>query len=434
MKKFYLFTFIAASILSACNCNNNCNNDAVVNAVQDNRANAKLDNYLYAIEYDDYDFDAAHAAMSKMFKPANAACTEVRRGNFVGRNLDWYINDQAAAIIKINHSDKHLASIGMVGANPLFTDSLAAAGDTCSRVYATMPLSTCDGINECGVYIGVNVMPTGETSFDKSTWDYGKWGHGAANTNPGAEKSYIVSVLTRVVLDNAHSVAEAKQIIESINWYEPVNFPHKGESQSFHWLLCDSTTSCVLEFIDNKPYYTETTEVNKPSYATIMTNFTNKLMADKQMMQDGAQGYERYDVIKANYDATPATSEGMQDLMKKVWFSLSYTKDINDPGFFHTDNANNATIKASEVYNNPDVLKNEAFVKEVEKGKADFANKSLWHKKDCSLWYTTHTTVYDLEKREFKVLVHEGLDGQKEWYHVTFNHQFNKPLDFQGKK
>ena len=256
-------------------------------------------------------------------------------------------------------------------------------------------------------------MPTGETSFDKSTWDYGKWGHGAANTNPGAKKSYIVTVLSRVVLDNAHSVAEAKEIIESINWYEPVNFPHKGESQSFHWLLCDSTTSCVLEFIDNKPCYTETTEVNKPSYATIMTNFTNKLMADKQMMQDGAQGYERYDVIKDNYDATPATFEGMQDLMKKVWFSLSYTKDLKDPGFFHTDYANNAAIKASEVYNNPDVLKNEAFVKEVENGKANFADKSQWHKKDCTLWYTTHTSVYDLENKTLRVLVHEGLDEQK---------------------
>lgn len=394
----------------------------------DNRSNTKICDYLYAVEYDDYDFDKAHEAMSKQFKPANAACTEVRRGNFVGRNLDWYINDQAAAVIKINHNDKHLASIGMVGANPLFTDSLAAAGDTCSKVYATLPLSTCDGINECGVYIGVNVMPTGETSFDKSTWDYGKWGHGAANTNPGAEKSYTVSALTRVVLDKAHSVAEAKEIIESINWYEPVNFPHKGESQSFHWLLCDSTTSCVLEFIDNKPCYTETTEIDKPSYATIMTNFTNKLMADKQMMQDGAQGYERYDVIKANYDATPATSEGMQDLMKKVWFTLSYTKDIKDPGFFHTDYANNTAIKAGEVYNNPDVLKNEAFVKEVETGKANFADKSQWHKKDCTLWYTTHTTVYDMAKREFKVLVHEGLDGQKEWYHVTMDSQFVKPL------
>lgn len=394
----------------------------------DNRSNTKICDYLYAVEYDDYDFDKAHEVVAKMFKPANAACTEVRRGNFVGRNLDWYINDQADAILKINHSDKRLASIGIMGANPLFTDSLAASGDTCNLVYSTLPLSTSDGINECGVYIGVNVMPTGETSFDKSTWDYGKWGHGAANTNPGAEKSYCVTVLTRVVLDNAHSVAEAKQIIESINWYEPANFPHKGETQSFHWLLCDSTTSCVLEFLDNKPCYTETTEVDKPSYATIMTNFTNKLMADKQMMQDGAQGYERFDVIKANYDATPATFEGMQDLMKKVWFTLTYTMDVKDPGFFHTDYANNTAIKASEVYKNPDVLKNEAFVKEVETGKANFADKSLWHKKDCTLWYTTHTSVYDLAKREFKILVHEGRDGQKEWYHVTMDSQFVKPL------
>lgn len=429
MKKISLLSIaIAAVMFSACS----STNKQTETTADDNRANLQIADYLYAIEYDDYDFETTVEEFGKKYKPATASCTEVRRGNFVGRNLDWYINKEASAIIKINGNDKRLASIGMVGACPLFTDELAAAGDT-SLVYNILPLSTCDGINECGVYIGVNVMPTGETSFDKSTWEYGKWGHGAANTNPGAEKSYNVTVLSRVVLDNAHSVAEAKEIIASINWYEPINFPHEGETQAFHWLLCDSTTSCILEFLDNKPCYTETTEVDQPSYATIMTNFTNKLMAEKQMMQDGGQGYERYDIIKENYDKVPYTSEGMQDLMKKVWFSQAYTKDINDPTYPRTENSNNTTIKASEVYKNPDAVKIQAYVAEVEKGKKMFADKSFWHIPDTQLWYTTHTSVYNLEKREFSVLVHEGFDGQKEFYTVSLTDTFPKPLLFKGK-
>lgn len=389
--------------------------------------NTPIADYLYGVEYDDYDFEAAAQAMAKRFNSAAPACSEVRKGNFVGRNLDWYINTDAAAIIKINKSDARYASIGMIGANSVFSNEFAKSGEY-SPLYNALPMATTDGINENGVFIGVNVMPTGETSFDESTWEHGKWGHGAAYTNPDAKETHCVTYLARVILDRAKSVADAKQIIESINWYEPKGFPVPGSSQAFHWLISDATTSVVLEFLDNKPYYCETTDINAPSYATIMTNFTNKLMEEKGMIQNSGNGYERYDLLKEAYPTTEESFTGMQDLLKEVWYSKAYTKEIGSKDFWFTEFVED--VSAKDLYKNPDVWKNETYTNAMKVNQANFNNKANWHVADSPLWYTTHTTVYDLAARKFHVLIHEGRDEQKDFMEVSLNDtHFEKPLE-----
>ncbi len=417
MKKTLSMSFVLALVMAIfCSCTE----------TKQERSNTPICNYLYGVEYDDYDFQAGVNFIEKKYKPAAAACSEVRKGNFVGRNLDWYINCDAAFVIKINHTDDHYASIGMGGCLPAFNDSLASAGGV-SPVYGMLPMATCDGINEKGVYIGVNVMPTGETSFDQSKWNTGAWGNGAAYTNPSSDKTYCVSYLTRVILDHASSLADAKQLVESINWYEPLNFPHEGGTQAFHWLISDSVSSAVLEFIDNKPCFTETTNINEPSYATIMTNFTNKLMADEQLVQTTGCGYERWDLLHDSYADTPESFEGMQNLMQKVWYTKAYTTKIGD-GFFFSEFVS-PEFPAQEMYHNPDYKNNEAFAEMFKAQKALFDDKSNWHTPTSTLWYTTHTVIYDMQKRELRVMVHEGLDGQKEYYKASLSESsFVKPV------
>jgi hypothetical protein len=238
-----------------------CGNDG-----KDTRCNTEIADYLYGVEYDDYDFDACKQYFDNQYIPAGAGCSEVRRGNFIGRNLDWYINRNASAVIKMNHSEDHYASIGVVGCFPQFSDDIAKSGKY-DEVYKYLPFKTEDGINECGLYVGVNVMPTGETSFDTSSWKPRTYGLSAAHTNPSAEMTCAVNYLPRILLDRAGSVQEAMEIIDSINWTDPEDYPHKGETQSFHWLIGDPQRSVVLEFIDNKPHYTEATSITEPGYA-----------------------------------------------------------------------------------------------------------------------------------------------------------------------
>lgn len=81
-----------------------------------------------------------------------------------------------------------------------------------------------------------------------------------------------------------------------------------------------------MEFLDNKLCLTETDKVSEPSYATIMTNFTNKVKDEAGLIQPSGAGYERWDVLHDNYAAAEESFEGIQELMKKVWYTQTYTK------------------------------------------------------------------------------------------------------------
>lgn len=411
-----LVTVIAVFMFVSCNKNKN------------KRCNTVISDYLYGVEYDDYDFDSCRMYFDKQYNPSGA-CSEVRRGDYVGRNLDWYINRNASAIIKMNHTDDHYASIGMVSCFSSFTNDIAKSGEY-NDVYKYLPLKTLDGINECGLYVGENVMPTGETSFDSTTWEPHKYGHGASHTHPGASLTCVVTYLTRILLDKASSVEDAMRIIDEIDWVEPVNYPHKGETQSFHWLICDAHRSVILEFMDNKAHYVEASSITEPGYGTIMTNFTNSLM-ESGMMQINGIGYERYDILHdnyKNYDAYPDNFEGMQNLMKQVWFSNTYTIPIDSKDIWLTEFASD-NLPASFLYHNYDILLDPDLYSALQQEVNGFKNKMGWFTDECAYWFSTYTAVYNLTSLKFRVLAHEGRSGMKSYYEASFSSHFAKPLE-----
>lgn len=434
MKLFTSICAIAATAMTmfVTSCNTN-------NTPTQERANTSIDSCLYGVEYDDYDFDGCAKLFEKRFLSKPASCSEVRNGNFVGRNLDWYINTDASAVIRVNAKQgdtfgtTRYASIGVVGSCSQFSDSLASTGEY-NDVYQVLPLATVDGINEHGVYAGVNVTATGETSFDKTTWEPHAYGHGAAMTNPKSDKKFSVTYLVRVILDHASSVADAKELIKSINWYEPQGFPTAGQSQAFHWLISDSISSCVVEFLDNKVYFNDAPSITEPSFGTIMTNFNNTLLnpdyAQTPIYQHFGAGYERWDILAKNYKSVNS-AETMQKLMSRVWYTTAYTKDIDDPEFLHTEYATD-TYSAEDMYlNHEKMLADPAYREFLEGAKAKFNDKSLWHVANSPLWYSTHTSVYDISARQLHLLVHEGLDGMKQTYVANFDTHFAKPLEMQ---
>ena len=420
MKKISLFS-LAALLLASCG----TEKGGLTPTLKDNGCNTQICDYLYAIEYDDYDFQAGVKVMEKYLP--KAACSEVRKGNFVGRNLDWYINHDATAVIKVNAAEGRHASLGVVGCATPFSNEVAASG-AWNDAYSLLPFFTVDGINDQGLYIGVNVMPTGETSCDSTRWETGKWGHGATFTHPEAQETYCVTYLVRVVLDRAGSVAEAKALLDSINWYEPSGFPHEGESQAFHWLICDDSTSVVVEFLDNKLCLTETDKVTEPSYATIMTNFTNKVKDEAGLIQTSGAGYERWDVLHDNYAAAEESFAGIQELMKKVWYTQAYTKEIGAKDFWFTESAG-PERPAANFYGNPNAWDIAGFKATMEGVQKTFADKANWHTDTTTLWYTTHTSVYNLAERKLHLLTHEGLDAQKDFYEFSLDDTFVKPLE-----
>ena len=84
---------VAAIAAAVCACGGN----------KDLQVNTRISDNLFGVEYDDFDFEAGVTALEK-YKPASFGCSEVRKGDFVGRNLDWYINNEASVILKVNAS------------------------------------------------------------------------------------------------------------------------------------------------------------------------------------------------------------------------------------------------------------------------------------------------------------------------------------------
>ena len=399
------------------------------------RCNTQISEYLYGVEYDDYSFDDCKEYFDNKYIPGNAGCSEVRRGEFVGRNLDWYINRNASAIIKVKGNDKRYASIGIVGCFPEFSVDVASTGEY-NDVYRYLPFKTEDGVNECGLYVGINVMPTGETSFDPDKWRSHEYGLSAAHTNPSASMHCAVNYLPRILLDNASSVEEAKRIIDEIDWTDPKDYPEQGQTQSFHWLICDAHHSVVLEFIENKAHYTEAEAIDRPGYGTIMTNFTNCLR-EAGIMQTTGIGYERYDVLFNNYLNTtdyPDSFEGMQKLMQQVWFTKTYTTPVDSRDLWLTE-FSSEELPAGLLYQNYEFVQNPEVKAALEQGRSKFYDKSLWYVDETPLWFSTHTSVYNIIDHTLHVIVHEGLDDMKDYYQASLeNSHFAKPLKFKPKK
>lgn len=401
----------------------------------------KFHDYLYGVEYDDYDFELANNYIDENFHiPQRIGCSQVRKGNFVGRNLDYYINSDLNIVIKVNRKgepDKatvndtgafftsRYASISVTGCAPDFSTETLHNTTDYLPVYEILPISTLDGINENGVYAALNMDATGETSMDRSKWNPGCFGLGAAYTNPSSKLTFCTYILVRVVLDHAKSVDDAIRIVESINWYDPLSFAD-GMSQSFHWLFADATTNCILEFIDNKPVFIKTGNVSSPSLETIMTNFTNSLW-QKGIIQNYGTGYERYDILSARYPDTPCTFEGMQNLMEYVWSSKCYTLSIDDPDFLATDQVSEY-FTAAQLYRNPEALADPLFQEIYKSFQDDYNDRSTWYTPDCDVWITTHTSIYDLNTRTLKVKVNEGLDGMNNYLTFDLNSHFPNPI------
>lgn len=390
------------------------------------RANTIIEDNLFGIEYDDYDFEAGVEYYSRHLPPKDApACSEVRKGDYIGRNLDYYINRNASAIIKVNANGKRLASVGVVGCSREFSRELAADGRYDS-IYEYLPLRTSDGINEKGVYIGVNVVPTGETSLDSEKWRYHEWGLGAAFTNKSSDKEYPTLCLTRFVLDNAVSVDDAIQKIMSVNWYDPYNYPFEGDAQSFHWMLADGTKNCVVEFLENELVVTVADDIDKASFGTVMTNFTNACMA-AEVMQYHGQGYERFDILSRNYDAAEESFAGMEALMQKVWYSKYYTTPERSEDYWLSETELEG-YAAWELYHHYELWDNKDLQDQVASDKAAWADKNNWYNDSTSLWFTVHNSVYNLKEKKFEVLVHEGMGAQKSYLNFDLNSSFHKPL------
>lgn len=358
---------------------------------------------LFGVEYVDYDFESCRLYFDTLYGMSdNGACSEIRIGNFVGRNLDEKINNDACAVIKIKGNGNRKASIGVVGCFSEFSYNRAIHDTMPDKFYDCLPGRTVDGINEKGVYIGVNIVP--------KRIDVSNSGYFCVTGKPDIENAYNTLYLTRFVLDNADGVADAIKKIKERTWYFPRKYPIKdNEYQPFHWMIANKDTSCVLEMQADTIAVLLTTNIKAPSPCTIMTNFSNYLWSTDKYDPLGI-GYERYEILQNRYGQLKNRSVTIADMfetMQNVWFSKSFTIPIYDKDFWMTE-LSSQLITSKYLHHNTELVKCPFFETLMRQYTEQWMDESWWFNDRTSLWYTIHTSVYDIENRTLMIMPHEG--------------------------
>lgn len=338
----------------------------------------KIDEYLYSIRYTDYDYNLGNEYMNQKYSINLGGCSTVRNGIFFGRNYDWYYEDAIEFIVRVTKTNNRHASIGMAYSS--FTN-LEASQNTYDERYKIIPFFTVDGVNDSGVAVTINVVPTGDKGY-------------TTGTNPDGE-DLITLMIPRFILDNASSVDEAISLLREKNIYTPLT---NVMAQEFHFMISDKNKNVVIEFINNEMVVLED--------ENIMTNFYLSDF-DSNNLPNHAMGIERYNILLDGYSDSNS-QEGMINLMKKVFYSKAY--DFNTNPFWYSEFSGDyhgldlTTKNVGEPFLDGDLSKAGAYQPFFEKIKELYPNRT----RDKTFWLTNHMSVYDLENKTLTVIVQEN--------------------------
>lgn len=415
---------IVAIVVGTTACGTRSVNGSVASSKNDALPIYHVGDSLFALQYYDYDFNKCREYFdSRYSEPNYGACSQVRMGNFVGRNLDYNINRNACAVIKVEAKPEigRHASIGVVGCFKYFTYDMAKTGILPDSLYHCLPGRTVDGINDCGVYVGVNVVPR---RLDSSNAGYFYEGDTPDTTN-----AYNALYLTRLVLDSANSVDHAIELIKSHTWYFPKNYPTKDVEhpyQPFHWMIADNNTNCILEMENHGFTILKATGNNLrlPSDTTIMTNFSNSLWRTRELDNLGI-GYERWDILHDNYLHMVDNEFGLFFMMRNVWFSNAYTlpcDTLNYQRFWFSELASETCYVDSLYKHGEQIVKDSTKMDLITKGREEWFNETNWFTDSTKLWFTVHTSIYRLQDMRFYIVPHEGYKCNP--YQPSFDDNF----------
>lgn len=353
----------------------------------------KIDEYLYSINYDKnkLDYQKALQYFKENYKENDislASCSAIRKGNFFGRNYDWYYSESVSFVVKKEASSERYASIGMSGGLSSLTKDIVNSYEW-NIMYDILPFFLLDGINEYGVTVSMNVV----------TGDKGK----TTGTHPELQGDEICALmLPSYILDNFKSAQESVNwLLNSAKIYAPYN---ETIQEELHFMIADKDNTFIVEFVNNEAKVTET---NK----NYLTNFYldgATYLSDGKINIDSlplySQGIERYNLISENYESLNSSSD-MLDMMRELNYTNAYnTEDISnwwktefvapyaDKGFPYPNLTIHSTTQDFIDCGLLDVIQ-ERFATRTRDG--------------INTWQTIHSAVYDINKKQFILLTQE---------------------------
>lgn len=371
---------------------------------------AKIKSFLYTMVYDTLDYDFAKQYIDEKYDHYNAGCSTISKGNFVGRNFDWYYDNEASFVVRTSRSQGRYASVGVASGIKELTEEFANS-NAGSSLYKVLPFLMEDGINEYSVYCNINVVPAGDKGL-------------TSGTTPQIEQLDKISgvMLVRYILDKFSS---AKSAVEYIRDYVSVYGlkPENGEAQEFHFLVRDLTNTYILEFVNNALVILSSTDSRFtaiPNNKDIMMNFylsgwngqvksvvMGNSVAEVQAtgLTDHAMGLERYNIASAKYNNL-TSKEAFVDLMTN---DLKYTKTYQTATspFWHSEyNAQYQTFGNVTIYSASSAYTG---VEAYSKNKFEHRSRSE-SSENYGSWQTAHSSIYDVANKCLYLYVQEEND------------------------
>jgi len=449
-KHFYLAlaAFAAVFTLSSCNDDESSNNssdskDYVI---------TQFDNepWLGETYISDYDYAVGNQFLIDRYKAdASGGCSSFRNGDYIARNLDWFVRDYAVLVVHTpaNKAKNRFASVGIVSSNPFVNREMIASGvvnDEVSKGETTvknwrniLPIFTTDGINEKGVCASVNIVMHEDGARDGYVPCTG-------SKNPTGTTTSFVS-LVRYILDNCESTEDAIKKVRGLRVIQAEKGALAAEDN--HIFVSDNDQTVVLE------WYNDSMVVNKYPRSNgfrdehhmpaIMTNFyncigtkytdDNGVIDTEKMLEEHpyAMGVERYETLRQGWEQVNSL-ESAKELIKKV----NYSNYFNLANKWYTENGMYCKRYNGKWYypaGYPAVSENyapvgsvwEAIQKMFEPGGYQQGCIDVFQNLDFQMsqlksgidreddWYTELTSVYDIPNKELHVMPQEGWFNNK---------------------
>ena len=359
----------------------------------------KIRDHFYTMTFSELDYDYG-MKYGKIFK-GEGACSVVRKGNFVGRNFDWYYTDNVQVLVKTQSTEGRFATIGMSMTNGSLTDEVFNRGEY-QEEFKIVPFLTVDTINENGVQTSINVI-----THDK---EYGL----TTGTNPNGE-DLCAMMIPRYVGDFAKTAEHGVELLKGRNIFALKDYPgHKNINEEIHIMISDKNNTYLIEIIKNELKIYKNEEI--PGGKSIMTNFYlynwngeikthyNGYSEEEVKLtglREYSMGLERYQILRDGYEGINSELTMLSE-MSAAKYTQSYT--IDDPN----NKWYSEFVGKYDEYGKLDIYSStkEDFAKIMQDCKEQY-NK---HERDNFTWYTDHTSIYNIEQKTIDVCIEEDYN------------------------
>lgn len=355
----------------------------------------KIADYFYVMDYDTYDYADGYK-YAEGFEYDAGACSAVRVGDLIGRNLDWYYGEEVEVLIRTKATQGRHATIGI--AHGSLTKEQVESGKW-TDYYNVLPFMTSDCMNDVGVYASSNIVPAGDKGL-------------TLGTNVGKQDLCQI-MIPRFVCDYADSAKNAIALLQDMNIFAPLS----KIGYECHILLCDAVDTYVIEFVDNQMSILSSTDDDYdaiPNDMDIVTNFyltgwdgnikavyagNTKAEVDATGLTPHSQGLERYTLLADGYDNV-VDIDDMGALLEDVKYTLTYNESQN-PYWYSEFVDGDLTIYSTE----------QDFSDIKAKAIEAFENRT----RDKKTWYSAHSSIYDIENKKLAVYINEDFTKKYEF-------------------